>query len=381
LRYNQPSQLQSQTLNTRMASASSDSRIATVSSLDELDAFSDIIDVRSESEFAEDHMPGAINCPVLNDQERIEVGTLYKQVSPFDAKKLGASLVATNAARHLRERFIKHQRDWRPLVYCWRGGERSNALAHILSRVGWRTSRFEGGYKAYRHAVIEELKILPARFDWRVVCGMTGTGKSQLLRALKEQGAQVLDLEKLAAHRGSVLGNLPDAPQPAQKMFESRIWHALKNLSPDRPVYVESESRKIGKLRVPPELIDAMWQSACVVIEAPIPVRVALLMDEYRHFLTDTALLNGQLDCLRALHGGEVINLWQNMARDSRWPELTEELLVKHYDPAYTRAIVDHYPRLPQAKRFKLKTYSGDAIDRLAAEMLLQAAGDVQTAA
>jgi len=349
-----------------MASATSESRIATITSLDELDAFNDIIDVRSESEFAEDHIPGAINCPVLNDQERIEVGTLYKQVSPFDAKKLGASLVATNAARHLRERFINHQRDWKPLVYCWRGGERSNALAHILSRVGWRTSRIQGGYKAYRHAVIEELQILPARFDWRVVCGMTGTGKSQLLRSLKAQGAQVLDLEELAAHRGSVLGNLPDAPQPAQKMFESRVWHALKHLSPDQPVFVESESRKIGKLRVPAELIDAMWQSACVVIEAPVPVRVALLMDEYVHFLSDAKLLNTQLDCLRSLHGGNIIDQWQNMAYDGKWDQLTEELLVRHYDPAYTRAIVNHYPRLPQAAHFKLTSNAGEAIQRLA---------------
>lgn len=357
-----------------MASAASESRIVTVTSLDELDAFNDIIDVRSESEFAEDHIPGAINCPVLNDQERIKVGTMYKQVSPFDAKKLGAALVASNAARHLREQFINHQRDWKPLVYCWRGGERSNALAHILSRVGWRTSRLQGGYKAYRRTVIEELQTLPARFVWRVVCGMTGTGKSQLLRALKTQGAQVLDLEELAAHRGSVLGNLPDAPQPAQKMFESRVWHALKHLSPDRPVFVESESRKIGRLRVPAELIDAMWQSACVVIEAPIPVRVALLMDEYAHFLSDAQGLNAQLDCLRALHGGDVIDQWQNMAHDGKWDQLTEDLLVRHYDPAYTRAIVNHYPRLPQALHFKINDYSSVAIDRVAADILAASA-------
>ena len=203
---------------------------------------------------------------------------------------------------------------------------------------------------------------------------MTGTGKSQLLRALKAQGAQVLDLEDLAAHRGSVLGNLPDAPQPAQKMFESRVWHALKHLSPDHPVFVESESRKIGKLRVPAELIDAMWQSACVVIEAPIPVRVALLMDEYVHFLSDAKLLNAQLDCLRSLHGGDVIDQWQNMAHDGKWDQLTEELLIRHYDPAYTRAIVNHYPRLPQATHFNLNTYSSDAVNRLAANILVSVA-------
>ena len=265
---------------------------------------------------------------------------------------------------------LDRPRDWRPLIYCWRGGGRSGAMAHVLVQIGWKVGQLDGGYKAYRRAIIDELTTLPARFDWRVVCGMTGTGKSRLLHALREQGAQVLDLEELAAHRGSVLGNLPDAPQPAQKMFESRVWHALKHLSPERPVYVESESRKIGKLRVPAELIDAMWQSACVVIEAPIPVRVALLMDEYVHFLSDAKLLNAQLDCLRSLHGGVVIDNWQDMARDSQWSRLTEELLVKHYDPAYTRAIVNHYPRLPQAARHQLNAHTADAIDRLATEIL-----------
>lgn len=345
-------------------------RSASAATVAQLDDFDEIIDVRSEGEFAEDHIPGAINLPVLNNAERERVGTIYKQVSSFDAKKIGAALVSANISRHINAIMLDRPRDWRPLVYCWRGGGRSGALAHVLAQIGWKVGQLDGGYKAYRRAILEELPTLPARFDWRVVCGMTGTGKSRLLHALQEQGAQVLDLEALAAHRGSVLGNLPDEAQPAQKMFESRVWHALKHLSPERPVYVESESRKIGKLRVPPELIDAMWQSACVVIEAPIPVRVALLMDEYVHFLSDAKLLNAQLDCLRALHGGDVINQWQNMAHDGQWGQLTEALLVRHYDPAYTRAIVNHYPRLPQAAHFQLNAHTADAIEKLAAEIL-----------
>jgi tRNA 2-selenouridine synthase len=345
-------------------------RSASAVTVAQVDDFDEIIDVRSEGEFAEDHIPGAINLPVLNNAERERVGTIYKQVSSFDAKKIGAALVSANISRHINAIMLDRPRDWRPLIYCWRGGGRSGAMAHVLVQIGWKVGQLDGGYKAYRRAIIDELTTLPARFDWRVVCGMTGTGKSRLLHALRAQGAQVLDLEELAAHRGSVLGNLPDAPQPAQKMFESRVWHALKHLSPERPVYVESESRKIGKLRVPAELIDAMWQSACVVIEAPIPVRVALLMDEYVHFLSDAKLLNTQLDCLRSLHGGVVIDNWQDMARDSQWSRLTEELLVKHYDPAYTRAIVNHYPRLPQAARLQLNAHTAEAIDRLATEIL-----------
>jgi tRNA 2-selenouridine synthase len=359
--------------NPRHAMASSappsHSRLSDVDAQDALSGFDTIIDVRSESEFAEDHIPGAISCPVLNDRERAEVGTLYKQQSPFDAKKIGAALVAANISRHLQAHFLDKPRSWRPLVYCWRGGERSGAMAHILSRVGWQVGRVQGGYKAYRRTVIAELGSLPARFDWRVICGMTGTGKSRLLRALQEQGAQVIDLEELAAHRGSVLGNLPDQPQPTQKMFESRLWSRLKSLSPERPVFVESESRKIGALRVPESLIGAMWASRCVVIDAPVAVRVALLKDEYAHFLADTETLNTQLDCLRPLHGNEVIGRWQALARGGAWDELTEDLLVRHYDPAYSRAIVAHYPQLPQALHLALYDHGEAAMQALAREL------------
>ena len=350
------------------------SRLSDIDAQDVLSGFDTIIDVRSESEFAEDHVPGAISCPVLNDRERAEVGTLYKQQSPFDAKKIGAALVAANISRHLQAHFLDKPRGWRPLVYCWRGGERSGAMAHILSRVGWQVGRVLGGYKAYRRNVVAELETLPARFDWRVICGMTGTGKSRLLRALQDQGAQVLDLEELAAHRGSVLGNLPDQPQPSQKMFESRLWARLKVLSPEQPVFVESESRKIGALRVPESLIAAMWASRCVVIEAPVGVRVALLKDEYAHFLADTATLNAQLDCLRPLHGNTVIDRWQALARGKAWDELTEDLLVRHYDPAYTRAIVAHYPHLPQAPRLTLPDHGDAAMQALARAVAAEAA-------
>ncbi len=347
----------------------------------QLDQFDEIIDVRSEDEFAEDHIPGAVNYPVLNNAERAEVGTIYKQVSSFDAKKIGAALVSANIARHLRDHLLARARDWRPLVYCWRGGGRSGALAHVLTQIGWRTGQLEGGYKTYRRTVIAELQTLPSRFQWRVVCGMTGTGKSLLLRVLRDQGAQVLDLEELAAHRGSVLGNLPDAPQPAQKMFESLIWHALRHFDPERPVFVESESKKVGNLRVPEKLIEAMWQSSCVVIEAEMAVRVTLLKDEYAHFLGDAALLNTQLDCLRQLHGSTVIDDWQALARNQRWDQLTAELLISHYDPAYTRAINNHYPRLPQATRFALTAHTTTAMAQLAHDVLAETTAPAASAA
>ena len=315
----------------------------------QLTGFDEIIDVRSESEFADDHIPGAINCPVLNDAERVAVGTIYKQVSSFDAKKVGAALVSDNIARHLRDRFHDKPRGWKPLVSCWRGGGRSGALAHVLTQIGWRTARLDGGYKAYRRVVIADLATLPAQFNWHVVCGMTGAGKSRLLAALNETGAQVLDLEALAAHRGSVLGNLPDAPQPPQKLFDSQVWHALRGFDPARPVFVESESKKVGKLRVPEALIAAMWAGKPLILNATTPVRVALLKEDYAHFLQNPALLSAQLDCLTDLHGRDVIAHWHALVRDQRWDELTEALLVRHYDPSYTRAINKHYPTLASA--------------------------------
>ena len=336
----------------------------------QLPAFDEIIDARSEGEFEEDHVPGAINCPVLNNDERARVGTIYKQRSSFEAKRIGAALVAANIARHLEERLNDRPREWRPLVYCWRGGSRSDAFAHVLHQVGWRAGRIDGGYRAYRRAVVEELATLPARFRWKVICGLTGTGKSRLLRALNEAGAQVLDLEALAAHRGSVLGNLPDAPQPTQKMFESRVWAALKGFNAARPVYVEAESRKIGALRVPDALIDAMWAAECLVLEAPVETRVALLKEEYSHFFANVDVLNEKLQYLVPLHGHAVIDNWKSLALAGRWDKLTVDLLARHYDPAYTRAIIKHYPALDRAPRLRLASADDAAFAALARQCL-----------
>jgi tRNA 2-selenouridine synthase len=336
----------------------------------QLSEFDEIIDVRSESEFAEDHIPDAINCPVLDNDERGRVGTIYKRVSSFEAKKTGAALISANIARHLRERFQDRPRDWRPLVYCWRGGGRSGALAHVLQQVGWRVGQLDGGYKVYRRAVVADLAISPTRFAWRVVCGLTGAGKSRLLRALRDCGSPVLDLEALAAHRGSVLGNLPDAHQPSQKMFESLIWGALREFSPTGPIYVEAESRKIGNLRVPDALIAAMWRSPCVVLEAPVALRVALLKEEYAHFMAEPATLIAKLECLSGLYGHAAIAAWKTLALGRRWDELTENLLLMHYDPAYTRSTLKHYPGLSGALKLELSSTDDAEFARLARECL-----------
>ncbi len=219
--------------------------------LPRLDQFDAVIDVRSPSEFAEDHIPGAINCPVLDDEERIRVGTLYKQVSAFEAKKIGAALVARNIGNHIESRFVEQGRDWKPLVYCWRGGNRSGAMATILARIGWPAVQLDGGYKEYRRHVNAALTTLPNAFSYRVVCGTTGSGKSRLLQTMAAEGAQVLDLEQQAIHRGSLLGHEPRIAQPSQKAVEITLWLAMRRFDPERPVFIESESKKVGNVRVP----------------------------------------------------------------------------------------------------------------------------------
>jgi len=301
--------------------------------------FSTVIDARSESEFAEDRLPGAVNWPSLNDAQRKLVGTEYKQVSPFVAQKRGAALVARNIADHIEREVFDKPKDWKPLVYCWRGGKRSGSLATVLGEIGFRVHLLEGGYREYRRAVLQQLEDLPERFSYRVICGSTGSGKSRLLQVLRRRGAQVLDLEALANHRGSVLGLVPGSPQPGQKQFDSRVWDTLRQFDPARPVFVESESKKVGDLRVPPALIERMRASNCIRLDLGLDERVALLIEDYDFFVTDTPAFCGRLDALRALRGNGVVNGWQEAARGGRTPDVVRDLLVSHYDPIYAQSM------------------------------------------
>ena len=300
-------------------------------------------DVRSPSEFAEDHLPGAINCPVLDDDERVLIGTLYKQVSPFEAKKRGAALVARNIARHLEAQFLDRPKHWTPIIYCWRGGQRSGSMVTIFRSIGWNARQLEGGYKAWRREVVAELEVLPRQFRYRVLCGATGSAKSRILQAIGALGEQIVDLEALACHKGSVLGVLPDAPQPPQKHFETTLLTTLRRLDPARPVYVEAESRKIGRLQVPDAMIESIRAGDCLAIEAPLAARVDFLLRDYDYFLRDPAWLNTRLAALKALRGGETVARWQAYASQGEWRTLVEELLTGHYDPLYQRSQERNY--------------------------------------
>jgi tRNA 2-selenouridine synthase len=342
------------------------SGLATVAQLREFD---EIVDVRSPSEYAEDHIPGAINCPVLDDAERARVGTLYQQ-SPFEAKKIGAALVARNIAHHLETVWRDKPKSWRPLIYCWRGGQRSGAMSHILRQIGFAADRLAGGYKNYRQHVREQLLVLPEKFSFRVICGMTGSGKSRLLTALQQAGAQVLDLETLARHRGSVLGDMPNAPQPAQKGFDSQLVNRLQSFDPALPVYVESESKKIGTIRVPDTLIHAMWNSPCIRLESPVAVRVALLREDYAHFLHDPALLRQQIDRLQGMYSNELLAHWHALCEAQAWDEFIAELLERHYDPAYSKSIRSNYPNYDRAYCLTLNSLNEQDFKRLVEEAL-----------
>jgi tRNA 2-selenouridine synthase len=340
--------------------------VATPISYAELRAFDAILDARSPSEYAEDHLPGAVSCPVLGDSERAHVGTVYKQLGAFEAKRVGAPLVARNIARLIETRLADKPRNWRALVYCWRGGGRSSALVHVLRQVGWKCERLEGGYKAFRRQVAAELETLPERLRFHVLCGATGTGKSRLLEALDAAGAQVLDLEALAAHRGSVLGSLPDAPQPSQKRFETGIWTRLSSFDRLRPVFVEAESKKVGDLRVPEALMERMRAGRCFRLEAAEPVRVALLLEDYTHLIERPEVLVGKIECLAALHPREAIDRWKSRVAGRDWPGLVTDLLASHYDPAYRRSMLRNYRDAATATPIAVPAASREAFAELA---------------
>lgn len=338
--------------------------------IDRLDDFDAVIDARSEAEFAEDHVPGAWNWPTLNNEERILIGTLYKQVNAFEAKKRGAALSARNIATHIEREVIDKPKGWKPLVYCWRGGNRSGALATILGAIGFQVTLIEGGYKAWRNALLAQLPVLSKRLHYRVVCGPTGSGKTRLLQALARRGAQVLDLEALACHRSSVLGLVPGQPQPSQKQFDSMIWQALRQFDPDRVVFVESESKKVGNLRVPDGLMDAMRASPCLDLQLNDDERVALLMEDYDHFLKDASFFCERLDTLVTLRGHETIDAWKSQVKAGQSAAVVRALLQVHYDPVYAASIRRNFVQYGSALPCPLANRSWAALDALARDIV-----------
>lgn len=332
--------------------------------------FDAILDARSPSEFADDRLPGAISTPVLDDAQRARIGTIYKQQSPFEAKRLGAALVSRNIADIVEYQLADRPREWRPLVYCWRGGNRSGSLATVLARIGWQTSVLDGGYREFRRRVVADLEILPAPLRLHVVAGRTGSGKSLILQSLTGLGAQVLDLEAMANHRGSVLGLMPEAVQPSQRRFESLLWETLRKFDPLRPVVVESESRRVGQCHLPDALIARMRAADCTLIEMSVEHRAALLLREYRHFTENPGALFERLERLAPLHGRRTVDAWQALASEQRWAEFVIALLEAHYDPAYDRSMARNYAAIARAPRIELADDSEVALREAARQLM-----------
>ncbi|KEJ90146.1 tRNA 2-selenouridine synthase [Sulfitobacter donghicola DSW-25 = KCTC 12864 = JCM 14565] len=310
--------------------------LTSLSSIAEIGADT-IIDVRAPAEFAQDHIPGAINLPVLSDAQRAEVGTIYVQDSPFRARKIGAALVAANVAQHLQGPLAAQQGDWQPLVYCWRGGQRSGSFATILEQVGWRVRLIEGGYQSYRRKVSEALYTAPVQHRLMLISGGTGTAKTALLHHLHAQGAQVLDLEGMAQHRGSLFGAMKGG-QPAQKMFESRLAAALSGLDPAKLTWVEAESNKIGARVIPPMLWHAMRAAPRIEVQAALAERGRFLATAYRDLIDDPQGLVGLIDQLRPYHAAAHIDSWRALAKAGDWPRLAAQLMQEHYDPRYAKS-------------------------------------------
>jgi len=301
-----------------------------------------LIDVRSPAEFAEDHIPGAINLPALSNAERAEVGTIYKQVSPFKARKVGAALVARNVARHLQGPLAEMDGSWQPIVYCWRGGQRSGSFASILQQIGWRADTINGGYQSYRRLVSAMLHDDPLPHQRIILLdGNTGTGKTDLLHRLRRRGVQTVDLEGLANHRGSLLG-AQTSGQPAQKGFESRLAGALTAHDPLQPIVMEAESSKIGKLSLPPSLWSAMCAAPRIMITAPLATRATYLAAAYSDIAADTQALKARLAPLRRIRGHDVVNRWETLIATGQHTAFAASLMADHYDPAYAKSRATH---------------------------------------
>jgi tRNA 2-selenouridine synthase len=310
--------------------------------IQEFSSYALIIDARSPHEFAEDHIPAAVNLPVVDDAEYAEVGTKHKS-DKHAAYLIGVEYSLKNIAGHIAPLISKYKPKDRFLVYCFRGGKRSRLWADNLRTIGFEVDVLAGGWKNYRRWVREGLATLPGAFQYRVLCGPTGCGKTRVLHELGRQGHQVLELEGLACHRGSLLGELPGQPQPTQKLFETELIDALRKMDPSRPVWLEAESKKIGNLQLPEALYDAMHRSPVINIVAPMSERVKLWREDYPHFAADPTGMVEKLEPLKPLVGKETLAEWRDLAKAGHVDELFESVMTRHYDPCYSRSTRQHY--------------------------------------
>jgi tRNA 2-selenouridine synthase len=254
------------------------------------------------------------------------------------ARRIGAALVARNIAGHLEGALKDKPGSYAPLVYCWRGGQRSLAMATVLEQVGWRPTRLAGGYMTYRRRVTSALYEGAPALRLVLLDGYTGSAKTEILGRLAEHGVQSLDLEGLASHRGSLFGAISGKAQPGQKMFESALLARLERLDTARPIVVEAESSKIGQLNLPPVLWKAMAIAPRIEIAAPRDARIAYLLAAYGDVTRDAPAVSAALSSLPGRHGRKQVTLWREQLAINDIRALADSLVELHYDPAYERS-------------------------------------------
>ena len=333
--------------------------------------FDEIIDVRSPAEFAEDRIPGAINLPALSNAERAEIGLLHRS-SPFAARRRGAGMIAANIAEHLRAHLAERPPEWRPLIYCKRGGQRSGAVAEVLRRIGWDAAQLQGGYKTYRAAVIGGIRDVSPRIRFFALGGKTGAGKTALLQMLKDGGATMIDLESLGNHRGSAFGEIGE--QPSQRLFESRIFAALAQLPPNAPTFVETEGRKIGRLHLPQPLLSAMRRAPVFYLDAELPARARRIAAEYATFF-DAEKFDNAVNAIGKYVGENRRQRWQKLRANGERESLAADMLSSFYDPGYQKSLAANYAAPSEV--FAIDPNRRDSMRQTAARLIqiVQAAG------
>ncbi|PPR11352.1 MAG: tRNA 2-selenouridine synthase [Alphaproteobacteria bacterium MarineAlpha11_Bin1] len=327
-----------------------------------------IVDVRSPSEFKEDHIPGSINLPVLSDNEFKKVGTIYKEVSPFDASKIGAALVSKNISTHLGEYFYDKPQTTKFVFYCARGGKRSSSFAQVCSMVGWPTCVIDGGYKAYRKHVTGSIEKLCNGYKFLLIGGKTGTGKTEILNHLEVKGYDVLNLERLAVHRGSLLGAHKDQDQPAQKLFETRIFEKIKTFNDQKTIFAEAESNKIGRVFIPAALWKKMKAAPIFIIENQNEHRVSFILKEYDPDFLQRKAIPNLLSFIDKKSNAIDTEKLRKLVSEGKWSEFVQEILTSHYDPLYQHAISKRIA--PIVKRLQINQPVEQSIPYLCQELI-----------
>ena len=294
-----------------------------------------LVDARSEGEFEQSHIPGAINIPILNNAERIQVGTLYKQAGPEKATLKGFELVGPRF--HLIQReALRNFPDKKIILYCWRGGMRSQILSWLLTQVGFEVYRLAGGYKTYRTFTFNEVR---KPYPLLVLGGKTGAAKTVLLQKLKERGEQVVDLEGLANHKGSSFGAIGLPSQPTVEQFENLLAEQLQVINPHEVIWVENESRRIGRIILPDSFYLQLTQSPRIEIEKTDAERMAHIASEYAAL--DQAELSAAVLRLQKRLGGDRTKQAVE-AIQANQPEIWIPILLQYYDKTYTYDLDRH---------------------------------------